>query len=329
MPMTNSLAGRVAVVTGAARGIGDAIAERLLADGASVFSLDKLPATEPRVGVVYLEADVTDPSSVAEAFKSIDAKTDAIDILVNNAGIQRVGLVGKISFAEWSAVVSTHLNGFFLCASEAVPRMVARGKGGAIVSIASTAAFVGLPGRSAYCAAKAGILGLTRALALEVASAGIRVNAVAPGFARTKLIDQGLADGSLQEDWMVARVPMKRLAAPQEIANAVRYLAGDEASYVTGQTIIADGGWTVQGIRTRQPGCRPRRLNDAIGAARSRIWRMARRSDPAPVSLFNRRKQARSRAFFSLGRDKVLDFSGLREKAAQTARQGTGAVTGR
>ena len=126
--------------------------------------------------------------------------------------------------------------------------MVARGKGGAIVSIASTAAFVGLPGRSAYCAAKAGILGLTRALALEVASAGIRVNAVAPGFTRTKLIDQGLADGSLQEDWMVARVPMKRLAATQEIANVVRYLVGDEASYVTGQTIIADGGWTVQGI---------------------------------------------------------------------------------
>ena len=246
--MSKSLAGRSAVVTGAARGIGDAIAERLLADGAKVFSLDKLAPEEPRAGVVYLEADVTDPSSVADAFKAIDARTDGIDILVNNAGIQRVGLVGKISFADFSAVVSTHLNGFFLCASEVVPRMAARGKGGAIVSIASTAAFVGLPGRGAYCAAKAGILGLTRALALEVASAGIRVNAVAPGFTRTKLIEQGLADGSLQEDWMVARVPMKRLAATSEIANAVRYLAGDEASYVTGQTIIADGGWTVQGI---------------------------------------------------------------------------------
>jgi NAD(P)-dependent dehydrogenase (short-subunit alcohol dehydrogenase family) len=246
--MSHSLAGRSAVVTGAARGIGDAIAERLLADGAMVFSLDKLTAAEPRAGVVYLEADVTDPSSVAEAFKAIDAKADGIDILVNNAGIQRVGLVGKISFADFSAVIATHLNGFFLCASEAVPRMAARAKGGAIVSIASTAAFVGLPGRGAYCAAKAGILGLTRALALEVASAGIRVNAVAPGFTRTKLIDQGLADGSLQEDWMVARVPMKRLAATQEIANIVRFLAGDEASYVTGQTITADGGWTVQGI---------------------------------------------------------------------------------
>ena len=246
--MPNSLAGRVAVVTGAARGIGDAIAGRLLADGAKVFSLDKAPASEPRADIVYLEADVTDPARVAEAFEAIDAKTGRIDILVNNAGIQRVGLVGKISFAEWSAVVAAHLNGCFLCASEAVPRMAARGNGGAIVSIASTAAFVGLPGRSAYCAAKAGILGLTRALALEVASAGIRVNAVAPGFTRTKLIEQGLADGSLQEDWMVARVPMKRLAATQEIASVVRYLAGDEASYVTGQTIIADGGWTVQGI---------------------------------------------------------------------------------
>ena len=246
--MSNSLKDRVAVVTGAARGIGDAIAERLLADGARVFSLDKSAPSEPRPGVVYLAADVTDPTSVADAFRSVDREAGQVDILVNNAGIQRVGLVGKISFADWSAVVSTHLNGFFLCASEAVPRMVERGKGGAIVSIASTAAFVGLPGRGAYCAAKAGILGLTRALSLEVATAGIRVNAVAPGFTRTKFIEQGLADGSLREDWMVARVPMGRLAATHEIADAVRYLAGDESSYMTGQSIVVDGGWTVQGI---------------------------------------------------------------------------------
>src|SRR5271167_2094420 len=192
--MSGSLSGCVAVVTGAARGIGDAIAERLLADGARVFSLDKAAPTEPRDGVVYLEADVTDPASVTAAFTAIDGASRRLDILINNAGIQRVGLVGKVSFADWSAVIATHLNGFFLCASEALPRMAARGKGGAIVSIASTAAFVGLPGRGAYCAAKAGILGLTRALALEVSSVGIRVNAVAPGFTRTKLIDQGLAD---------------------------------------------------------------------------------------------------------------------------------------
>jgi NAD(P)-dependent dehydrogenase (short-subunit alcohol dehydrogenase family) len=246
--MTTSLSGRIAAVTGGARGIGDAIAARLLGDGATVFSLDKMAPTEPRDGLIYLEADVTDPGSVAAAFKAIDDRAGRIDILVNNAGIQRVGLVGKVSFADWSAVLATHLNGFFLCASEAVPRMIARGKGGAIVGIASSAAFVGLPGRGAYCAAKAGILGLVRALSTEVASAGIRVNAVAPGFTRTKFIEQGLADGSLQEDWMVARVPMKRLAAAEEIANIVRFLAGDEASYITGQTIVADGGWTVQGI---------------------------------------------------------------------------------
>jgi NAD(P)-dependent dehydrogenase (short-subunit alcohol dehydrogenase family) len=246
--MSKSLSDRVAAVTGAAQGIGDAIAGRLLADGAKVFSLDRVAPPEPRGDVVYLDADVTDPASLAKAFQAIDAASGQIDILVNNAGIQRVGLVGKLSFADWSAVVATHLNGFFLCASEAVPRMVARGKGGAIVSVASTAAFVGLPGRGAYCAAKGGNLGVTRALSREVGSAGIRVNAGAPGFTRTKLIDQGLADGSLKEDWMLARVPMKRLAATDEIASAVRFLASDEASYVTGQALVVDGGWTVQGI---------------------------------------------------------------------------------
>ena len=126
--------------------------------------------------------------------------------------------------------------------------MTRQGSGGAIVSIASTAAVVGLPGRGPYCAAKAGILGLTRALALEVAAAKIRVNAVAPGFTRTKFIEQGLADGSLREDWMVARVPMHRLAEVEEIAEAVRFLAGEESSYMTGQSIVVDGGWTVQGL---------------------------------------------------------------------------------
>src|SRR5882757_1953341 len=243
--MTQSLSGKIAAVTGAARGIGDSIAARLMADGATVFALDRIAPDEPRAGITYIETDVTDARSVAAAFKAIDAKAGQIDILVNNAGIQRVGLIGKVSFADFSAVVATHLNGFFLCASQAVPRMVDRGKGGAIVSVASTAAFVGLPGRGAYCAAKAGMLGLTRALALEVANAKIRVNAVAPGFTRTKFIEQGLADGSLQEDWMVARVPMHRLAQTEEIANGVRFLVGDESSYMTGQSLVLDGGWIV------------------------------------------------------------------------------------
>lgn len=246
--MTQSLGGKVVVITGAARGIGDTIAGRLMADGAAIFALDKSPPDEPRAGVVYLETDVTSPESVTAAFAEIERQAGHIDILVSNAGIQRVGLVGQVSFANFTSVIATHLHGFFLCASEVIPRMVARGKGGSIVSIASTAAFVGLPGRGPYCAAKAGMLGLMRAMSLEVATAGIRVNAVAPGFTRTKFIEQGLADGSLQEDWMVSRVPMKRLATTDEIANAVRFLSGDEATYMTGQTVVVDGGWIVQGI---------------------------------------------------------------------------------
>src|SRR5581483_846067 len=126
--------------------------------------------------------------------------------------------------------------------------MVKRGEGGAIVSIVSAAAFVGLPGRGAYCAAKAGLLGLTRALALEVGQLGIRVNAVAPGYTRSGLLQQALDNGSLREDWMLQRVPLNRIAEPAEIARVVRFLASDDAAYVTGQAIVADGGWTIQGI---------------------------------------------------------------------------------
>src|SRR5690242_4355694 len=126
--------GRVAVVTGAARGIGDAIAQRLVAGGARVVALDKAAPAEPRNGVRYVEADVSDPDSVAVAFASVDAEEGAVDVLVNNAGIQRVGLVGRLAFEDWQAVLGTHLTGTFLCSSQAVPRMLDRGRGGAIVS---------------------------------------------------------------------------------------------------------------------------------------------------------------------------------------------------
>jgi NAD(P)-dependent dehydrogenase (short-subunit alcohol dehydrogenase family) len=245
---TDPPAGRVAVVTGAARGIGDAIARALVEAGTRVVSLDTLEPAEPRRGVRYVVADVSGPESVAEAFADVDHVEGRLDVLVNNAGIQRVGLTGQLSFEDWSAVIGTHLTGNFLCSSEAVRRMRERGTRGTIVSIASTAAIVGIPGRGPYCAAKAGILGLTRALAVEVAPAGIRVNAVAPGFTRTQLIQQALDDGSQQEDWMLQRVPLGRLATPEEIAGVVLFLASDEAAYVTGQVVIADGGWTVQGL---------------------------------------------------------------------------------
>ena len=246
--MTQSMSGRVAAITGAARGIGDAIAQRLLEEGVRVFSLDLNPPDDPRAGVTYLTADVANPDSVAGAFGQIDRDAGQIDVLINNAGVQRVALAENMTPEDWHLVLNTHLTGMHLCCAQAIRRMRARGKGGAIVSIASAAGIVGIPGRGPYSAAKAGIEGLTRVYATETAAANIRVNAVAPGSTRTKLIEEGLKNGSIRGDWQVERIPMGRLAEPHEIADPVVFLVSDRASYITGQTLVVDGGWTVQGM---------------------------------------------------------------------------------
>ncbi|MEQ1768659.1 MAG: SDR family NAD(P)-dependent oxidoreductase [Devosia sp.] len=246
--MPKSFEGRVAVITGAARGIGDAIAERFLEEGARVFSFDKSAPDEARKGVTYIDADVTSPDSVAAAFAEIDREAGQVDALVNNAGVQRVALAENMTAEDWHLVVDTHLTAMFLCCGQAIGRMRKRGKGGAIVNIASAAGIVGIPGRGPYSAAKAGISGLTRVYATEAAAANIRVNAIAPGSTRTKLIEQGLKDGSIRSDWQIERIPLGRLAEPREIADPVVYLCSDGASYITGQTLVVDGGWTVQGM---------------------------------------------------------------------------------
>lgn len=246
--MTQALLGKVAAITGAARGIGDAIAARFLEEGARVFSLDLSEPDEKREGVTYLTADVANTESVAEAFGRIDSAAGCVDVLVNNAGVQRVALAENMLIEDWHLVLNTHLTGMHLCCAQAIRRMRERGTGGAIVSIASAAGIVGIPGRGPYSAAKAGIESLTRVYATEVASANIRVNAIAPGSTRTKLIEQGLKDGSIRGEWQVERIPMGRLAEPVEIADPVVYLASDRASYITGQTLVVDGGWTVQGM---------------------------------------------------------------------------------
>ncbi len=186
-------------------------------------------------------ADISRAGDVEAAF----GRLDRIDVLVNCAAIQRVGLVGAQPFAEWESVIGTNLNGTYYCCSSALPRM---SRGSAIVSIASVAALLALPGRGAYCAAKAALLSLTRVMAVELAERGIRANAVCPGFTRTALIQQGLDDGSLSTDWMLERVPFGRLAEVDEIVQAVRFLASEAASFITGQSLVVDGGWSVQGI---------------------------------------------------------------------------------
>ena len=249
--VSDRFAGQVAVVTGGSSGIGAAVVKVLLEVGARPVSLDLRDPTQPQPGARYITADVTDRGALEHAFESIDKQEGGVEILVNNAGFQRVGRTEEYDPESWREVIDVHLFGMFHCTALAIPRMKSGG-GGAIVSVASTAAIVGLPGRGPYSAAKGAIASFTRSLAVELAPANIRVNAVAPGSTLTPLVQQGLDDGSIGSDFL-GQIPMRRLAEPEEIARCIRFLASDEASYVTGATLVVDGGWTIQGIRNMPP----------------------------------------------------------------------------
>jgi 3-oxoacyl-[acyl-carrier protein] reductase len=241
---------RVVVITGGARGIGDAIARAFVEDGARVVSVDLGDPAEPRTGVRYLTADVASLKAVETAFADIDSREGRVDVLVNNAGIQRIGLTDRFDPALWRQVIDVHLFGMFHCSRAALQRMLPR-RSGAIVSIASAAGILAVPGRGPYSAAKGAISALTRTMAVEYAEVGIRVNAVAPGSVRTALVEQGIRDGSIVLQDLLPEIPMRRQGTPEEVAGVVRFLAGADASYITGQTIVVDGGWTVQGMRDR------------------------------------------------------------------------------
>jgi len=255
-----SLKGRVALVTGGSRGIGQAVARELAEHGGRVVIADLVA---PEAGAVgdYVQADITDATEVQRLFEGLLALHGHVDILVNNAGIRRNGPTESMALEDWSAVLDVNLTAAFLCSAALARHALGRGSGAAIVNIASAAAEVGLPGRAAYCASKAGLVGLTRALAVEWADRGIRVNAVGPGFTRTHMYEWALKQGVVDEVTMLRRVPMDRVAAPEEIARAVRFLASDDASYITGQALYVDGGWLAMGIE-RTPGDREARRSD-------------------------------------------------------------------
>lgn len=233
---TARLDGRVAVVTGAASGIGRAIAMRLAADGATVVGLDRVavPGTEVRA------CDVTDEAAVAAAL----ADLERIDVLVPCAGIGLEAGLLETSLEDFNRVLGVNLTGVFLCAKHAVPRMPA---GSSIVLVASMSGVVATDGEPAYCASKAGAIGLARALAVDLAGDGIRVNAVCPGVVDTPMLDELWEErGAGFRAELEAAHPLGRLGTPAEIANVVTFLASPESSFVTGAVWAADGGYTAQ-----------------------------------------------------------------------------------
>ncbi len=247
------MSARVAVITGAADGIGWATAQRLAQDFDRVALLD-LDAEAARVraaqlgeGHLGVGCDVSDEASVARAFEAVREAFGRIDALVNNAGIgEQAGPTLAQDVAAFDRVLDVHLRGTFLASRAAARHMLAQG-GGAIVNIASIAGQAGIPGRNAYGAAKAGIAAMTRSMACEWARRGVRVNAVAPGYVRTALVERLVKDGLIDAGGIESRTPLGRMARPEEIAQVIAFLASPQASYVTGTTVNADGGWLALG----------------------------------------------------------------------------------
>lgn len=254
----STLQGRHALVTGAARGIGAAIARMLAAEGASLTLLGRqreallrvaaeLPSAAALHGVVV--ADVSDEREVQAAFDEARAARGAIAILVNNAGQAESAPFAKTSPELWQRMLSVNLTGTFLCTQAALPDML-RARHGRIVNIASTAGQKGYAYVSAYVAAKHGVIGLTRSLALEVATKGVTVNAVCPGYTETDILRDSIANvvaktGRSEEEAraeFAAGNPQRRIVQPGEVADAVRWLCGDAAAAITGQSISVSSG---------------------------------------------------------------------------------------
>ncbi|MFH1834158.1 MAG: 3-oxoacyl-[acyl-carrier-protein] reductase [bacterium] len=242
-----TLEGRVALVTGGAKGIGRAIATRLASDGAKVAIVDWADAGEDAARelaqatgrpTTFVKADISKEADARAAVAAVEAALGPVDILVNNAGITRDGLLLVMDESDWDAVLAVNLKGAFLM-SKAVLRGMIKRRRGSIVSISSVVGRRGNAGQANYSAAKAGLIGLTKSLAREVASRNVRVNAVAPGYIET---DMTAALDEAARNAIVSQIPLGRIGSPEGVAEAVAFLAGDSASFITGAVLAVDGG---------------------------------------------------------------------------------------
>ena len=244
------MSGQVALVTGASRGIGAAIAKELAAAGATVVvNYASSPAAAEAVvaeitaagGQAWAhQANVADEEQVDGLVKAVLDREGRLDVLVNNAGITRDGLLMRMKSADWQSVIDLNLTGVFLC-TRAVSRAMLKARSGRIINITSVVGLMGNPGQANYSAAKAGVIGLTRSSAAEFASRGVTVNAVAPGFIESDMT------ADLDKEPILKAIPLGRMGQPSEVASAVRFLASDAAAaYMTGQVLQVDGGMVMR-----------------------------------------------------------------------------------
>lgn len=251
------LTGRVALVTGASRGIGREIALALAAAGADIGCVATTAANAQSVAdeitqlgrrAIPIGCRVEDSRSVTEAFRAVADQLGSIDILINNAGVSRPKPILDMSDQDWDLHLDTNAKSVFLCSQAAARSMIAGERPGSIINIGSIAGQNAFPQRLAYCASKAALDHMTRVMAIEWAEHEIRVNCIAPGYIRTDMVGDLISQGILDASTLTARIPQRRLGSPQDVANAVVFLASPAAGYITGSVLTVDGGWHAYGF---------------------------------------------------------------------------------